>query len=355
MAIRGGGCLNARRWWSFTPVFNEEEAGPAYVGHVTRVLLDDRDTDFRVILVDDGRHGPELGADHESLRTAVPWGPALPQLGSHMALSAGFGHVDADVGRRDAGVRPAGPAGRRSSSSSRSGSRALDIVWGQRRARDGLGLEGGHEQAVQPGPDRARHAPGEQVHHRQLPARRPHRVLDCFNQFKEHNRITFALVAWTGFDQVRVPYHRAPARRARPAGASRKMPQVDVRRVHRALHAADPRDEVGRRPSRCSSPVILIVYTVAAGDADADADPRLGQPDDRRGRVLRRPVHADGDRGGVPQPHLHRVDAPTVLLRQWRYGPSTGGAASAGAPARCAFSNHHVTAPAARVSPVRAT
>ena len=65
----------------------------------------------------------------------------------------------------------------------------------------GLGLEGGHEQAVQPGPHEARHAPGE---------------LDCFNQFKEHNRITFALVAWTGFDQVRVPYHRV----ARTTGTS---------------------------------------------------------------------------------------------------------------------------------------
>jgi dolichol-phosphate mannosyltransferase len=34
------------------------------------------------------------------------------------------------------------------------------------------------------------------------------KVLDCFRQFPEHNRITFALVAWTGFDQEVVEYDR---------------------------------------------------------------------------------------------------------------------------------------------------
>src|SRR5262249_62022069 len=38
------------------------------------------------------------------------------------------------------------------------------------------------------------------------------KVLECFRQFQECNRITFALVAWTGFDQATVEYDRQPRR-----------------------------------------------------------------------------------------------------------------------------------------------
>ena len=34
-------------------------------------------------------------------------------------------------------------------------------------------------------------------------------VVECFKQFPERNRITFELVAWTGFDQAVVDYDRA--------------------------------------------------------------------------------------------------------------------------------------------------
>ena len=39
-----------------------------------------------------------------------------------------------------------------------------------------------------------------------------YKVAECFRQFREHNRITFALVAWTGFDQEIVFYDRRPRR-----------------------------------------------------------------------------------------------------------------------------------------------
>ena len=38
------------------------------------------------------------------------------------------------------------------------------------------------------------------------------RVADCFRQFPETNRVTFALVAWTGFRQCRVLYDRRERR-----------------------------------------------------------------------------------------------------------------------------------------------
>ena len=40
--------------------------------------------------------------------------------------------------------------------------------------------------------------------------------MECFRRFREHNRITFALVAWTGFKQDVVLYDR----RIRQAGTS---------------------------------------------------------------------------------------------------------------------------------------
>jgi dolichol-phosphate mannosyltransferase len=42
------------------------------------------------------------------------------------------------------------------------------------------------------------------------------RVCECYRQYTEHHRITFALVAWTGFDQAVVAYDR----RHRTAGRS---------------------------------------------------------------------------------------------------------------------------------------
>ena len=34
------------------------------------------------------------------------------------------------------------------------------------------------------------------------------KVAECFAQFQEHNRVTFALVAWTGFSEAVVAYER---------------------------------------------------------------------------------------------------------------------------------------------------
>ena len=49
------------------------------------------------------------------------------------------------------------------------------------------------------------------------------RVVGCFRQFQEHNRITFALVAWTGFDQKVVDYDRGQRRAGTSRWTYRKM------------------------------------------------------------------------------------------------------------------------------------
>jgi dolichol-phosphate mannosyltransferase len=49
------------------------------------------------------------------------------------------------------------------------------------------------------------------------------RVADCFRQFQEHNRVTFALVAWTGFTQDVVLYDRRERRTGRSGWTWRRM------------------------------------------------------------------------------------------------------------------------------------
>ena len=89
------------------------------------------------------------------------------------------------------------------------------IVWGERRSREDSGWKvltsRGFNRALERHamPQGSRFTTGSFL----LMDRR---VLSCFNEFREHNRITFALVAWTGFEQVKVPYDR----RARVKGSS---------------------------------------------------------------------------------------------------------------------------------------
>jgi dolichol-phosphate mannosyltransferase len=82
-----------------------------------------------------------------------------------------------------------------------------DIVWGRRRTRDDEGWRR-HASAMLERllrwfamPKRSRFTTGSFL----LMDRQ---VLHCLLQFREQNRVTFALVAWTGFEQAVVEYDR---------------------------------------------------------------------------------------------------------------------------------------------------
>jgi dolichol-phosphate mannosyltransferase len=49
------------------------------------------------------------------------------------------------------------------------------------------------------------------------------KVVECYRQFHEHNRITFALFAWTGFEQAVVEYDRKRRVAGRSSWSLRKM------------------------------------------------------------------------------------------------------------------------------------
>ncbi len=199
-----------------TPVFDEESALPAYEEAVTRELLDRRDIDFHVLFVDDGS-GDESWVLIEDICRRNPRfrGVRLSRnFGSHVALSAGFDHAKGHAMATLACDLQDPPAV--VLEFVERWKAGADIVWGQRRSRDDTGLRAKlstlffslvRRYAM---PKGSKFTTGSFL---LVDAR----VADCFRRFREHNRVTFALIAWTGFNQDVVSYDRV----ARTAGKSK--------------------------------------------------------------------------------------------------------------------------------------
>jgi dolichol-phosphate mannosyltransferase len=200
-----------------TPVYNEAGNLEAYVDAVSRLIFATPNLDARVIFVDDGSTDAswtmiEAAAQRSSRITGVR---LSRNFGAHVALTAGFDAVgnSADIVATLAADLQDPPetilafvdAWRR----------GADIVWGARRQR------------VDQGWRRLASTIMDHVLRRYAMPRNSKfrtgsfllmdaKVLACFQQYREHSRVTFALVAWTGFDQEVVEYDR----RARRAGSS---------------------------------------------------------------------------------------------------------------------------------------
>src|SRR4051812_710179 len=200
-----------------TPVYNEAAILPQYVEAVTKTLLSRPDFDARVLLVDDG-------SDDESwpfIQQFVASSDRLSAVrlsrnfGAHTALTAGFDHIppDADaVATLACDLQDPPEVILGFLEEWRAGA---DIVWGARRTRAESGwrqaasrfLEGTLRRYAMPRNSRFQTGSFLLV---------DRKVVECFRQFREHARSTFALVAWTGFDQAVVSYDRRP----RTAGRS---------------------------------------------------------------------------------------------------------------------------------------
>jgi dolichol-phosphate mannosyltransferase len=131
--------------------------------------------------------------------------------GSHIALSAGFAHASGDaVAVLACDLQDPPEVVLEFLDRWREGA---DIVWGRRRTRDDAALRVWtstiFERLIRryAMPHGSRFTVGSFL----LVDRR---VAECFRQFEEQNRVTFALVAWTGFDEAVVDYDR----RQRSAG-----------------------------------------------------------------------------------------------------------------------------------------
>jgi dolichol-phosphate mannosyltransferase len=200
-----------------TPVFNEVENLDRYADEVRSTLVSHADLDLVVLFVDDGSTDgswqviTRITKDDPRFR-----GIRLSRnFGSHVAIGAGFDHLEDDV---DAAVVLAADLQDPPETVLEFVERWRDgaeIVWGRRTTRL----------------DSRWRVLASRIFHRML---RRHamppgskfttgsfflidrKVIDAVTRFAETNRITFALVAWTGFEQDVVEY----SRRKREAGVS---------------------------------------------------------------------------------------------------------------------------------------
>ena len=190
-----------------TPVYNEEQSLSRYRQVIQETLLDLPDLQFEIIFVDDGSDDgswaliESICTDDNRFR-----GLRLSRnFGSHAALTAGILSARGEaVATLAADLQDPPNTIIAFVEKWRAGA---EIVWGQRRRRE----------------DRGWRVAASNLFFRLI--RRfamprgskfstgsffliDRRVVECFRRFPERNRITFALVAWTGFRQDTVEYDR---------------------------------------------------------------------------------------------------------------------------------------------------
>jgi dolichol-phosphate mannosyltransferase len=190
-----------------TPVYNEEQGLPRYVEAVRRVILGAEGVRARVLFVDDGsRDGSWAFIRRLAEEDRRFGGIRLSRnFGSHIAISAGLACCDADaIATLACDLQDPPEVVLEFLAKWRAGA---DIVWGVRRSREdslwrvvSSGIFGFllRRFAV---PRDGTIATGSFL----LLDRR---VVECVRQYPETNRIVFAIVAWTGFDQASVEYDR---------------------------------------------------------------------------------------------------------------------------------------------------
>ena len=191
-----------------TPVYNETAGLAAYEAAVSKTLLSRTDCSVRVLFIEDGSSDEswkqicEIAARDPRFR-----GIRLSRnYGSHIALSAGFANIgDADaVATLACDLQDSPEVVSQFIDTWKGG---VDIVWGRRVTRDESAAKVWTSRIFEAlirkhaMPRGSRFTTGSFL----LVDRK---VAECFAQFQERNRVTFALVAWTGFSEAVVDYHR---------------------------------------------------------------------------------------------------------------------------------------------------
>jgi len=203
------GAVRGPRVTLLTPVYNEEASLGNFELRVREVLFSRKEYDFEVLFIDDGSRDSSWSII-ESLARREPRFKGIRlsrNYGSHIAISAGFANAQGDaVGILACDLQDPPEVILAFIEKWRAGAQ---IVWGRRRARKDrywrvltsrvfFGLLKRHAM-----PRDSQFTTGSFL----LVDRH---VAACFCDFQEHNRITFALIAWTGFEQAVVEYDRQP-------------------------------------------------------------------------------------------------------------------------------------------------
>lgn len=194
-----------------TPVYNEEAGLPEYQRRVSQTLLERQDANFRVLFIEDGSKDKSWEIIQDICRQDSRFsGIRLSRnFGSHIALTAGFAHAGPEtdaLATLACDLQDPPEVVLEFLERWREG---FQIVWGKRRSRadeawrtwsSGLLHVLLRKFAL---PNGSKFTTGSFL----LVDKQ---VAKCFKSFHETNRITFALVAWTGFNQAVVEYDRMP-------------------------------------------------------------------------------------------------------------------------------------------------
>jgi polyisoprenyl-phosphate glycosyltransferase len=189
------------------PVFNEQANLPRLHAEVTSTLRSVGEFDWEFVFVDDGSRDRSFQV-LEELRAHDPSVRALRfprNFGSHVAIAAAIDHCHGDAAvvmaadlQDPPSLLPAFLAKWRE---------GFDVVWGARSGRDDGALRGW-----------AMNRFYALVRRFAIPSYpqggtgsfcligTP--VIAAFRQCTERNRLTFGLIAWAGFRETEVPYHR---------------------------------------------------------------------------------------------------------------------------------------------------
>ena len=190
-----------------TAVYNEEDCLPLYERTVSETLLSRSDYDFQVLFIEDGSRDRSWEIIREICKRDHRFkGLRLSRnFGSHTALSAGFAEAEGDaITILACDLQDPPEVILEFLKKWEAGSQ---IVWGRRHTRK----------------DQFWRILTSNMFYRLL--RRfamprgsqfttgsfflvDRRVAECMRQFQERSRITFALAAWTGFEQALVDYDR---------------------------------------------------------------------------------------------------------------------------------------------------
>lgn len=200
-----------------TPVYNESDNIDRYVRGVEAVLFAHTDIDAGVLFIDDGSSDDSWRKIEQLAERSTRYsGLRLSRnFGAHLALAAGIDHVPADadiIAILACDLQDPPTAIVEFVAEWR---RGADIVFGSRRARGDSFWRKFASNSVETLLRRYAMPSGSNFRTGSF-LLMDRQVLECFRQYRESNRITFALVAWTGFNQAVVEYDRAP----RKAGLS---------------------------------------------------------------------------------------------------------------------------------------
>lgn len=195
-----------------TPVFNEEDGLRQYFDQVRSVILERPEAatdglEFNILFIEDGSRDASWSIIQDICRQDARFsGIRMSRnFGSHMALTAGFDQADGDaVCTLACDLQDPPQTILEFVREWRLGAR---IVWGKRRTRQDAGWRMATSRVFCELLRRFAMPRGSQFTTGSF-LLVDKSVVACLRRFREQNRITFALVAWTGFDQATVEYDR---------------------------------------------------------------------------------------------------------------------------------------------------